>query len=148
MGWQIFCAYWHDSGECVYPQTKGQQNAGRSEIWRINKSHVSKLFPKALGNRLWACFQVYEGLRSYWNYTFHGNTSYLQRHEYSCPSASLKVFVICLFLRVLIHMHDKQQVTHRTEAGPFTELSFNLATPSIFLNSALPSHELRTSLVA
>ena len=45
-------------------------------------------------------------------------------------------------------MHDKQQVTHRTEAGPFTDLFFNLATPSIFLNPALPSQELRTSLVA
>ena len=45
-------------------------------------------------------------------------------------------------------MHLKQQVIHRTEAGPFTDLSFNLATPSIFLNPALPNHELRASLVA
>lgn len=60
VGWQIFCAYWHSSGECVSPQTKGQQNAEWSEIWRISKSHVSQLFPKALGSRLWACFQVYK----------------------------------------------------------------------------------------
>jgi hypothetical protein len=47
VGWQIFWTYWHGSGEFVSPQTKDQPKAGWSEIWRINKSHVSQLFPKA-----------------------------------------------------------------------------------------------------
>lgn len=46
VGWQIFYTHWHGSGEFVSPPKKSQQNAGQSEIWKINKrsSIISKSF--------------------------------------------------------------------------------------------------------